>query len=232
VQIEIAVSGQGDGQKAVQAPSRAVSASEEPPREQSDQRPGLPAGSPQVAPSITFGFCGRLVTAKGLHILLEAAHQLKLSRLSFRLLVVGDGVERPRLEAQTREYQLDQEVRFLGTLTGAPLDAALQATDAILMPSVGGEVFGLVALENMMRGKLVVVSDSRALTEVVGDAGLSCPEGDVAAWAACMERLIKNPALCREFSRRSRERAREFFSAQKMVAGHLAVYRTVLENSR
>jgi glycosyltransferase involved in cell wall biosynthesis len=180
------------------------------------------------SPTVTFAFNGRLVTTKGAQILLEAARQLKSRGLVFQLRFVGDGADRSRLEALTGEYQLDGSVRFLGYVSGAPLEAALQAADAILMPSLGGEVFGLVALENMMRGKLVVVSDIGALAEVVGDAGLTCPTGDVDAWASCMERLIRNPELCLELGRRARERAGEYFSIQQMVAGHVGVYESVL----
>jgi glycosyltransferase involved in cell wall biosynthesis len=89
-----------------------------------------------------------------------------------------------------------------------------------------------VALENMMRGKLVVVSDIGALAEVVGDAGLTCPVGDVAAWAACMERLIRNPGLCMELGRRARERAQKYFSIQQMIAGHVSVYSSVLKETQ
>jgi len=180
------------------------------------------------SPTVTFAFNGRLVTTKGAQTLLEAARQLKSRGLAFQLRFVGDGADRSRLETLAGEYRLDESVRFLGYLSGASLETALQAADAILMPSLGGEVFGLVALENMMRGKLVVVSDIGALAEVVGDAGLTCPTGDVDAWASCIERLIRNPELCVELGRRARERARKYFSIQQMVAGHMGVYESVL----
>lgn len=188
-------------------------------------------GAPD-SPRVTFAFNGRLVTTKGVQILLQAARQLKSRGMAFDLRFIGDGADRSRLEALAQEYQLDGIVRFLGYLSGAQLEAALQPADAILMPSLGGEVFGLVALENMMRGKLVVVSDIGALAEVVGDAGLTCPVGDVDAWASCMERLIQNPELCWEWGQRARERAQKFFSIQQMIAGHMDVYSRVLEKAR
>jgi glycosyltransferase involved in cell wall biosynthesis len=186
----------------------------------------------RTSPTVTFAFNGRLVTTKGVQTLLEAARQLKSRGLAFQLRFVGDGTDRARLEALAGEYQLEDTVRFLGYLSGAPLETALQAADAILMPSLGGEVFGLVALENMMRGKLVVVSDIGALAEVVGDAGLTCATGDVEAWASCMERLIRNPGLCVELGRRARERAQKYFSIQQMIAGHMSVYSEVLDKAR
>jgi glycosyltransferase involved in cell wall biosynthesis len=195
-----------------------------------NRREGRAAGD-RTSATVTFAFNGRLVTTKGVQILLEAARQLKSRGLPFQLRFVGDGADRPRLEALVAEYRLEEAVRFLGYLSGAPLEGALQAADAILMPSLGGEVFGLVALENMMRGKLVVVSDIGALAEVVGDAGLICPVGEVAAWASCMERLIRNPALCLEYGQRARERAQKFFSVQQMIAGHIAVYDRALRRA-
>ena len=197
---------------------------EAPPADRSKE----PATGDTSSPTVTFAFNGRLVTTKGVQILLDAARLLKSRNLAFQLRFIGDGADRPRLEALAAEYRLEETVRFLGYLSGAPLEAALQAADAILMPSLGGEVFGLVALENMMRGKLVVVSDIGALEEVVGDAGLTCPTGNADAWASCMERLIQNPGLCLELGRRARERAEKYFSLQQMVAGHMAVYDRVL----
>ena len=198
---------------------------EGPPAKRSEDR----ATGDRPSPTITFAFNGRLVTTKGAQILLEAARQLKSRGLPFQLCLLGDGADRPRLEALAGEYGLQETGRFLGYLSGSSLEAALQAADAILMPSLGGEVFGLVALENMMRGKLVVVSDIGALAEVVGDAGLTCPTGDVDAWASCMERLIRNPDLCSELGRRARERAEKYFSIQQMIAGHIGVYERVLK---
>jgi len=190
------------------------------------------ASGDRTSPTVTFAFNGRLVTTKGVQILLGAAHLVKSRGLAFQLWLVGDGADRARLEALAGEYQLEDTVRFLGYLSGTPLEAALQSADAILMPSLGGEVFGLVALENMMRGKLVVVSDIGALAEVVGDAGLTCPTGDAEAWAVCMERLIRNPGLCVELGRRARERAQQYFSIQQMITGHTRVYSSVMGKAR
>ena len=52
------------------------------------------------------------------------------------------------------------------------------------MPSLG-EIFGLVALENMLRKKVMIVSEIGSLTEVIGDTGLTFPAGDATALAGC-----------------------------------------------
>lgn len=96
------------------------------------------------------------------------------------------------------------------------------------MPSLGGEVFGLVAAENMARGKSVIVSDIGALKEVVGDAGFVFPVGDAAALAACMRRVLENPSLACSLGAASRARATKLFSATRMVEEHAALYREIL----
>ena len=75
------------------------------------------------------------------------------------------------------------------------------------MPSLGGEVFGLVAAENMMRGKLVIVSDIGAMREVVGETGLVFRTGDAQDLATCMKRTIDEPELASSLGYSARVRA-------------------------
>lgn len=119
---------------------------------------------------------------------------------------------------------------FLGSLPAEAIEKELQQADTVLMPSLGGEVFGLVALENMLRGKLLIVSDIGALAEVVGDAGLTCSTGDVEAWASRLAQVIRNPGLRAELGRKARERALRNFSPQQMIAGHLRLYQKLAKH--
>lgn len=187
-----------------------------------------PAGN-TTSPATTFTFLGRLVSVKGAPVILAAAGRLSSLGLSFRLNLVGDGPERPKLEAMTREFQIEDRVAFLGYLRPGAPERALEAADAILIPSLAGDTFGLVALENMQRGKLVIVSGNGALAEVVGDAGLICPAGDVEAWVECMRRVIENPGLRVELGRKARERALRVFPESEMVEEHLRLYGRLLE---
>jgi glycosyltransferase involved in cell wall biosynthesis len=95
------------------------------------------------------------------------------------------------------------------------------------MPSLGGEVFGLVAAENMRRAKLVIVSDLGALVEVVGDSGLVFPAGDAPALAACMRRVLDEPTLAPTLGAAARARAQELFSVGRMLDRHVALYHEV-----
>src|SRR5258708_25839585 len=112
---------------------------------------GLPASTnavslpPSQPPSLVF--LGRLVSTKGVHVLLQAAHLL--GDCEFQLHIIGDGPERSRLEKEMRSLNLERRVCFLGRLAPNEMEQVLATAKAVVIPSLGGEVFGLVALENM-----------------------------------------------------------------------------------
>ncbi len=180
------------------------------------------AEAPQL--SATFAFQGRLVSTKGAHVLLEAAGQLKSKGTSFQIRIIGDGPERARLESLAASLQLSGCVEFLGALPREAMDRELSRASAIVMPSLGGEVFGLVALENMQRGRLLIVSDLGALDEVVGGAGLVFPVGNSAALCACMELVLASPDAALGLRKHARQRSSDSFGHQRMIDDHIHLY--------
>jgi glycosyltransferase involved in cell wall biosynthesis len=185
----------------------------------SNTRRELPSGRP------VFAFLGRLVTTKGVRLLFDAARILRVQGRSFELLIIGDGPERAALEQFVRDSKFEIQVRFAGRLDGEQLEAALARAYALVVPSLGGEVFGLVAAENMARGLPVVASDLGAFTEVVGDAGLTFRTGDAADLAASLARLLDDPSLATSLGHRARQRAIDFCNRERMLHSHARVYR-------
>jgi len=98
----------------------------------------------------------------------------------------------------------------------------------VAMPSLGGEVFGLVAAEQMMKGRAMVVTGGEALAEVVGEAGLVFPAGDAGALRQRLEQLLDERGLAVRLGTLGRRRAIDFFSVQRMIDGHFAAYDDVL----
>jgi glycogen(starch) synthase len=174
-------------------------------------------------------FQGRLVTTKGVRLLFEAARMLREQRQAFELLIIGDGPERASLEQFARETQLDSQVRFAGRLNGAQLNAALAQSSILVVPSLGGEVFGLVVAENMLRALPIVASDLGAFVEVLGDAGITYRTGDAAALAAALSHLLNDPSLAIRLGQRARDRALNFCSRERMLESHANLYRRVQE---
>ncbi|AYB31343.1 N-acetyl-alpha-D-glucosaminyl L-malate synthase BshA [Chryseolinea soli] len=95
-----------------------------------------------------------------------------------KLLMIGDGPERSKAEAQCRELEISQDVRFLGKLEA--VEEVLSVADLFLMPSEK-ESFGLAALEAMACEVPVISSDTGGLPElnIQGVTGFMSPVGDV-----------------------------------------------------
>lgn len=171
-----------------------------------------------------FAYVGRLVSEKGLPLLVEAVARLKMRGRNVRLKFVGDGPERGHLEALAEAKGLHGSVTFTGFLLGGALEEATRDLTALVMPSIWEETAGLAAMEQMIRGRVVIASDIGGLSEVVGDAGLKFPAGDVEALAECLERVLDHPELPAALARRARERAEKMFKQERMVEEHLAAY--------
>ena len=174
------------------------------------------------ASAFCFAYVGRLVALKGLPILVDAADKLKRDGYRFVLKFIGDGPERASLEKLVRERGLDTETTFTGNAIGPVLQELLEQVDAVVMPSVWEETAGLSAIEQMMRGKLVIASDIGGLGEVVGDAGLRFPAGSSQALAACMRHALDHPDLAMQLGATARQRALSVFHFDQMVQQHVS----------
>lgn len=178
-----------------------------------------------------FGYVGRLVPEKGVAVLFEAAQILRETGCDFRLKLVGDGPARPELEAQVASRGLAGRVAFTGFLRAEALRRELEDVQALVMPSLCAETGGNAAIEQMMRGGLVIASDLAGLAEVVGDAGLKFAPGNAAALAECMRRAMEQPEFTAELSARARQRALRLFRQERMVAECLHIYEQVAKGN-
>lgn len=140
-------------------------------------------------------FVGRLVSDKGVELLLDALSRLAQRGRRVRLTVIGDGPEGPALREQGASLGLGTQVEFAGRLVGPALVAALSTHQVLVVPSVWEEPFGVVALEAMACGCVPLVARSGGLPDAVGAAGLVVARGDPEALAQGIEALLGDPAL-------------------------------------
>ncbi|MCL6480456.1 MAG: glycosyltransferase family 4 protein [Firmicutes bacterium] len=182
-------------------------------------------GSPVI------GYVGRLVQEKGIPVLVEAARQLAARGCEFRLCLVGDGPERASLEAAIEQAGLSNRAQITGFLQGPELQNAVHALDVVVLPSILEETAGLAAIEQMMRGRVVVASAIGGLGEIVEGGGVKFPPGDAAALAACLEGLLADPSRWREIGHRARALALQRHQQERMVADYAELYRTCLAGS-
>lgn len=142
-----------------------------------------------------FGFVGRLVSDKGCDNLLQALGFLADKELRPRCAVIGAGPEEAALKAQAQALNIDQQTDFLGPRRDGDLVSALNDIDCLVVPSIWNEPFGIVALEGIACGCVVIGSQGGGLKDAIGACGLTYPNGDVEALAAAMRRVLDEPGL-------------------------------------
>jgi len=182
---------------------------------------------PALRPVPVLVFLGRIVTTKGLLILLQAVRLLLQQNRTVELQVVGDGPERASLERLAEECKLATQVHFLGRLPDSQVDDLLATADLLIVPSLGGEVFGMVMAENMLRGIPILASDLGAFVEVLGNAGLTFKTRDPADLARQIVQLLDDPATARRLGLEGHHRVSNSFPLSRMIEGHAQVYRQI-----
>lgn len=196
---------------------------------------GLPLSPPLVRlpvsqPHPVLVFLGRIVTTKGLLLLVEAARLLQQQNRPIELKIVGDGPERAALEKLAEQWKLAAQVRFLGRLPDSQVADLLAAADLLVVPSLGGEVFGMVIAENMLRGIPILASDLGAFVEVLGDAGRTFKTGDSTDLARQIGQLLDDSAASQRLGVAAHQRVRDFFPLSRMIDEHAQIYRRLVQD--
>ncbi len=147
-----------------------------------------------------------------------------------RLIMVGDGPDRGKIEQQCRERRICDAITFVGPLP--MIEEVLIGADLFLLPSET-ESFGLSALEAMACEVPVIAPAVGGLPEVVVDGETGClfPVGDVEAMAAAAVRLLRDEPRRRAMGEAGRRRAVEEFSQDGVVARYRAIYERVLSRT-
>ena len=125
---------------------------------------------------------------------------------------MGDGDDRPRLEALARETGVANWVIFLRGLSRADLVACFARCDVFALPSAG-EGFGYVFVEAMALGKPTIGGAHGGTPDIIQDAdtGFLVPHGDVARLAAVIGKLLQDDSLRIEMGRRAGQHVRANF---------------------
>ncbi len=182
-------------------------------------------------------FVGRLVQRKGVAFLIEAI--ARLGPTGPPLEIVGDGPERPGLEALAQRLGVANRVVFRGKIPPDELQASYARAGVCVLPSVldargDTEGLGVVLLEAMNHATPVIASRVGGIPDIVedGESGLLVPPGDVDALAAAVRRVRDAPALARRLGEAGRRRLREQFSWPAIVQRWLDVYTGLVTRPR
>lgn len=163
----------------------------------------------QLDPTVfRVAYAGRFVPEKGLDTLMRAIARLGPG---VELWLIGDGPQRAALQSLAQDLEIGERVRWVPPVSPEQMPKLLAQVNVVVLPSrttpVWKEQFGRILVEAMACGVPVIGSDSGAIPEVVGDAGLIFAEGDDEALAECLQYLAKSPEVCHRLVERGYRRA-------------------------
>jgi len=179
----------------------------------------------RLARPFTIGYVGRLVPEKGVHLLLQAAAALDGD---WRLEIVGDGPERASLQALATQQGIGARVSFTPRVPSTDVPSRLNRFDVLVLPSLTRpnwkEQFGRILIEAMACETPVLGADSGEIPNVIGDAGLIFPEGDMMALRECLRRLREDDRLRAALGAAGRQRVLAHYTQSRIAALTYGVY--------
>jgi len=182
-----------------------------------------PPGEP-----VTLIFASRMLWSKGVGDFVEAGRQVWQNGGRARFVLVGapdDGNPDSVSEEQLRKWDREEGIEWWGFQEDMP--QVLDQSHIVCLPTRYGEGVPKILTEAAATGRPLVATDVPGCREIVehGENGLLVRPGDVESLAEAFTDLIDTPARRRRMGQRSRERAEQQFSNEKVVDETLAVYR-------
>ena len=177
----------------------------------------------------TFLLLGRFTSEKGFSTAIEAFAFLKNSKPSARLLIAGNGEERPSMEQLVEKFELGDSVEFTGPLTRDQVPHVINRATVVVVPS-HFESFGLTALEAMQMQRPVIASNVGGLPELIsaGRNGLLVPPKKPVALYRAMAKLLKAPKRAVKMGIEGRRLAMEKFNLDIPIAQYINLYRELI----
>jgi glycosyltransferase involved in cell wall biosynthesis len=180
----------------------------------------------------TVGYVGRLVQEKGIQNLLEAFAALNL--VNSTLLIVGGGPLKETLEKMSEQLGIAGRIRWVPAIEQSHIPDYINCMDVLVLPSLTTpmwkEQFGRVLIEAQACEVVVVGSNSGAIPEVIGKAGIVYPEGNTAQLAKELKRLSKSRNLRIRLGKQGRRRVLKLYTNQHLADQIYDIYENILKS--
>lgn len=178
-------------------------------------------------------FVGRLVREKGVEVLLQALPAVFSAHPKARAIISGKGPMLEVLQQMVASLGIGNNVTFTGFINDRERNVLLSAADIAIFPSLY-EPFGIVALEAMITGTPVIVSDVGGMGEVVQDGvdGLKCPPANPQALSLCIQTLMMDHLLRARLAKQGQHKAATTYSWKTLAQKTKQLYREVWEEAR
>ncbi|MBM4267273.1 MAG: glycosyltransferase family 4 protein [Deltaproteobacteria bacterium] len=172
---------------------------------------------------------GTLRTCKGFDDLIRAIALLRDAGSNARLEIIGEGEERPALEALIRSLGLEDRVDLPGYRPQEDLIPAYLETSVVALPAHHEDHFGIpnILIEGLAAGAPVVCTELPSMAELVehGKSGLFVPERDPKALADAIGALLADPEKAARLAAEGRRRVVENFDMTRTVAELVEIFR-------
>ncbi len=179
-----------------------------------------------------FSYIGRLTKLKGIYILLSAFQKFYHKYKKGTILFVGEGEEKENVLKECEKRKLN--CYFLNYIPHEKIYSVYKSIDYLILPSLTGrnwkEQFGRVLVEGMAAGVPVIGSDSGAIPEIIGDAGLIFKEGDAEDLFEKMEKLFLNEKLRNTLIKKGYKRVEENFTYEVIARKLYKFLKEILED--
>jgi glycosyltransferase involved in cell wall biosynthesis len=178
--------------------------------------------------AITILWVGRFVRGKGVDYIIQAAKILVKECPNLKILLVGDGPSKGKIKGLIEKFDLNKNVIINENIANENMPGVYQKSDMFVLPSLN-EGVPKTLLEAMACGKPVVISDFPHLEELIKNAGLMFPKGDVRALANSIMRLTRDKELAKELGNNGRKKIVEGHSWESTVSKTIELYEEVAE---
>lgn len=160
---------------------------------------------------ITLGVVSQLEKIKGMDLVIPVFAKIKEKYPEIRLLIVGDGSQKELMQQQAKKLVSNNNIIWMGRQEPENLQTYYDQIDILLMPS-RSEGFGLVAIEGMARGCVIVASNTGGLSEVVIDkkVGLLHQKENTSDMIEKIHHLLENPQTIEIYSQKAQNYVKRF----------------------
>ena len=174
-------------------------------------------------------YVGRLVYEKGIQNLIAAMPKVLNGYHDSKLIIAGKGGMIDELRDEVRRLGIENKVYFTGYLKLNQVTKMYKCADVAVFPSTY-EPFGVVALEGMLSGTPVVVSDVGGLNEIVQhrENGMKSYAGNPNSIADSILELLYNPGLCAEVSRAAKAKVKAQYNWTKIAQDTHFIYQKAI----
>jgi len=169
-------------------------------------------------------YVGKLHPYKDPLTLIKAISMAVEKNANLHLVMIGDGELYTEVEKEISKLNLSNYVRLFRHVDNQMLEMLYDAADVFVLPSVN-EAFGMVLLEAMASGLPLIVSNSGACPEVVGNAGILFNPGNYSELAEKILCLSQEKELLRKLGEAGMKRVRETFSWEDKIDQYLKLYK-------